>query len=77
MKYPCEDQYCSRVFERQDARLKHHRRHHPHLGAPEAMRRGSRLSEGIGRTQSPLASSEQGEQLEEQEQVLRNVSSWT
>jgi hypothetical protein len=30
--YPCADPNCPRVFGRQDARLKHQRRHHPELG---------------------------------------------
>jgi hypothetical protein len=44
--YPCHDPNCRRVFRRQDSRLKHHRRHHPHLGehAP-VFRRGSHQAE--------------------------------
>lgn len=32
--YPCEESYCSRVFKRQDARLKHYRKQH-HWRAPQ------------------------------------------
>jgi hypothetical protein len=32
--YVCESDGCERSFKRQDARLKHHRRHHPLLAAP-------------------------------------------
>ena len=31
--FTCEDEDCDRVFRRQDARLKHYRKHHPHLAS--------------------------------------------
>ncbi|KAI4641656.1 hypothetical protein J4E93_007754 [Alternaria ventricosa] len=31
--YECEDLTCDKVFKRQDARLKHYRKYHPHLAA--------------------------------------------
>lgn len=37
--YPCEHSSCGRTFKRQDARLKHHRGHHPELGEPEPVPR--------------------------------------
>lgn len=43
--YPCADQRCRKEFRRQDARLKHYRRLHPHLGAEEAVLRGPRHQE--------------------------------
>jgi hypothetical protein len=43
--YCCGDTSCNKTFRRQDARLKHHRRHHPQLGAEEAVLRGPRQRE--------------------------------
>jgi hypothetical protein len=37
--YPCELPSCGRIFKRQDARLKHHRQHHPELGEREPVPR--------------------------------------
>jgi hypothetical protein len=37
--YPCVHPSCERVFKRQDARLKHHRRRHPELGEDEPVLR--------------------------------------
>lgn len=85
-QYCCEESSCLRIFQRQDARLKHHRKRHPHLGAQAAIPRGTRLSEGACTAQSSLAPVEQHEeqlqvqeqeQHEEQDQVLRSVSGWT
>jgi len=36
--YVCEDEECDRVFRRQDARLKHYRKHHPSLARPAVPR---------------------------------------
>lgn len=50
--YPCQDDYCSKVFFRQDARLKHYRRHHPYLQSPPELRliRPSDRDLGLGET---------------------------
>jgi hypothetical protein len=37
--YSCADEECERVFKRQDARLKHYRRKHPHLAPNSALQR--------------------------------------
>jgi hypothetical protein len=42
--FPCEMASCTRMFKRQDARLKHYRRHHPQSGQIPSTRRGSRTS---------------------------------
>jgi hypothetical protein len=43
--YHCADPFCRQEFRRQDARLKHYRRRHPHLGAEEAVLRGPQHQE--------------------------------
>jgi uncharacterized C2H2 Zn-finger protein len=37
--YVCEEDGCSKVYYRQDARLKHYRKQHPHLAPPVSARR--------------------------------------
>src|SRR5690242_16884902 len=37
VELPCEDNYCSKVFRRRDARLKHYRHDHPNLNPAPAM----------------------------------------
>jgi uncharacterized Zn-finger protein len=39
--YICEDEGCDRVFRRQDARIKHYRKYHPHLTSGPAFSRKS------------------------------------
>jgi uncharacterized Zn-finger protein len=39
--YRCIAEHCSRIFLRQDARLKHYRRHHPSLAPRPITLRGS------------------------------------
>ncbi|KAF1930851.1 uncharacterized protein M421DRAFT_90651 [Didymella exigua CBS 183.55] len=41
VQYPCEDDYCTRRFNRKDARLKHYRKAHPHLSPGPPVLRGS------------------------------------
>lgn len=41
-EYPCMESTCNRVFKRQDARLKHCRKHHPHIALPAPNRRRMR-----------------------------------
>jgi hypothetical protein len=48
--YHCADPFCPKEFRRQDARLKHYRRRHPHLGVEEAVLRGPQHQEQQGRT---------------------------
>ncbi|KAJ8116239.1 hypothetical protein OPT61_g2298 [Boeremia exigua] len=45
-RYPCEDPSCTRVFQRTDARLKHHRAEHPHLQKAPPVSRKSMSSIG-------------------------------
>jgi hypothetical protein len=40
--YVCESVGCGKVFKRQDARLKHHRRRHPELQEADPKSRGRR-----------------------------------
>jgi hypothetical protein len=40
-EYPCAASDCMKTYKRQDARLKHHRKHHPKLARPAESRRGS------------------------------------
>lgn len=61
----CPEDDCSKVFRRQDARLKHIRKHHPHLASgpvPRSMRKPTRphaslqidtseISDGVARTE--------------------------
>lgn len=73
-EWPCEVPSCSRMFKRPDSRLKHYRRRHPHLGARPPILRGSRQHH----TSEVAPNRSQGHVPQEsQENVLRNVSSWT
>jgi uncharacterized Zn-finger protein len=38
-EYPCEASNCSKIYMRQDARLKHYRKKHPQLNPRVALRR--------------------------------------
>lgn len=71
MSYECEDEYCSRTFKRQDARLKHHRKHHPYLDPKPIVLRGRQSSRRPSYSQTPVS------EQELQEQDLANVSTWT
>lgn len=42
--FPCEASGCRKVFKRQDARLKHHRKKHPELGVAAATPRKDKQS---------------------------------
>jgi hypothetical protein len=42
--YRCGDIFCTRVFQRQDSRLKHYRRQHPHLAGGVIVLRGGQKS---------------------------------
>lgn len=44
--YPCQGERCTRVFQRKDARLKHHRKAHPDLNVGPATQR--KLSSSLG-----------------------------
>ncbi|KAF2632231.1 hypothetical protein BU25DRAFT_144976 [Macroventuria anomochaeta] len=46
VEYRCKDEYCSRVFQRKDARLKHYRKAHPYLNTGRAMSRNASSSTG-------------------------------
>ena len=72
MKYLCEDDGCAREFKRQDARLKHYRRHHAHLVTGPMIARRPQRSRRVSNSQSSI-----GEEQEPQDQVLRSVSGWT
>jgi hypothetical protein len=43
--FPCEHDYCHEAFGRQDARLQHYRKHHPHLAPAQRVARGPRNRE--------------------------------
>lgn len=38
VSYPCEEAGCEREFSRQDARLKHYRKHHRHLALGDSLK---------------------------------------
>lgn len=57
--FPCEVESCERSFRRKDARLKHYRRHHPHLATIPTLRKEGQ-SAGVA--------------FEKQDQDLRSVS---
>lgn len=60
VQVPCEVHGCGRVFKRKDARLKHYRKHHPHL------------TQGPALPRKPIQSSA----FEKQYQDLRSASDW-
>lgn len=45
--YPCQDEHCSKVFRRPDARLKHYRRHHTHVADESKNTQRPRRGRGV------------------------------
>jgi hypothetical protein len=68
--YTCVDPLCLRAFDRKDARLKHQRRRHPHLGTLPAIRRSPRAMEDDSTNRSSMPSSEQQSPQGSQNQIF-------
>ncbi|KAF2856222.1 hypothetical protein T440DRAFT_102126 [Plenodomus tracheiphilus IPT5] len=60
--FVCEDESCDRVFNRQDARLKHHRKHHPLIAPEPPLSRGPSSSRASGSARAPSAVRQASEQ---------------